>query len=118
MGIFKKLFSPKNQYDMVEWTNLADFLGLDKNLDDDARSEATYFACLKILSESLGKLPLKLLRKTKKHGVIEAKDHPLYNVVRYRPNRFMTATNFWSTTEYSRDPVSYTHLTLPTNSRV
>lgn len=103
MGIFKKFFSPKNKYDMVEWTNLADFLGLDKNLDDDVRSEATYFACLKILSESLGKLPLKLLRKTKKHGVMEAKEHPLYNVVRYRPNRFMTATNFWSTTEYSRD---------------
>ena len=52
-------------YDMTEWTRLADFLGIDKSMDKDARSEATYFACLKILSEAVGKLPLKLLRKTK-----------------------------------------------------
>lgn len=90
-------------YDMSEWTKLADFLGIDKNMDKDARSEATYFACLKILSESVGKLPLKLLRKTKKDGVIEATTHPLYNIVRYRPNKFMTATTFWSYNEQSRD---------------
>ena len=41
-------------------------LGIDKNMDNDERAEATYFACLKILSEALGKLPLKLLRKTKR----------------------------------------------------
>lgn len=90
-------------YDMTEWTKLADFLGIDKSMDKDARSEATYFACLKILSEAVGKLPLKLLRKTKKEGVIEATKHPLYNIVRNRPNKFMTATTFWSYNEYSRD---------------
>lgn len=90
-------------YDKTEWIKLADFLGIDKNMDKDSRSEATYFACLKILSEAVGKLPLKLLRKTKKDGVIEAVKHPLYNVVRNRPNKFMTATTFWSTNEYYRD---------------
>lgn len=89
--------------DISEWLKLADFLGIDKNMDKDARSEATYFACLKILSEAVGKLPLKLLQKTKKDGVIEATKHPLYDVVRNRPNRFMTSTTFWSTNEYSRD---------------
>lgn len=89
--------------DISEWLKLADFLGIDKNMDKDARSEATYFACLKILSEAVGKLPLKLLQKTKKDGVIEATKHPLYNVVRNRPNRFMTSTTFWSTNEYYRD---------------
>lgn len=89
--------------DISEWLKLADFLGIDKNMDKDARSEATYFACLKILSEAVGKLPLKLLRKTKKDGVVEATKHPLYNIVRNRPNRFMTSTTFWSTNEYYRD---------------
>lgn len=89
--------------DISEWINLADFLGIDKNMDKDARSEATYFACLKILSEAVGKLPLKLLRKTKKDGVVEATKHPLYNVVRNRPNKFMTSTTFWSTNEYYRN---------------
>lgn len=89
--------------DISEWLKLADFLGIDKNMDKDARSEATYFACLKILSEAVGKLPLKLLQKTKKDGVIEATKHPLYNVVRNRPNRFMTSSTFWSTNEYYRN---------------
>lgn len=89
--------------DIDEWLKLADFLGIDKSMDKDARSEATYFACLKILSEAVGKLPLKLLRKTKKDGVVEATKHPLYNIVRNRPNRFMTSTTFWSTNEYYRD---------------
>lgn len=101
-NLFKQ-FRTKNTADLSEWMQLADFLGIDKNLDKDTRSEATYFACLKILSESIGKLPFKLYRKTKKNGVIEALDKPLYNVVRNRPNRFMTSTNFWSTIEYNRN---------------
>ena len=90
-------------YDKSEWYQLADFLGLSKDIDKDSRSEATYFACLKILSEAVGKLPLKLLRKTADDGVVEATDHPLYNMVRNRPNRFMTSTTFWSTNEYYRN---------------
>lgn len=99
----KKLFRPKNSYDMTEWYKLADFLGIDKNMDNDERSEATYFACLKILSEAVGKLPLKLLQKTKKNGVVEAIKHPLYNLLRNRPNKHMTATIFKSTVEQLRD---------------
>lgn len=98
----RDMFKPKNTADLTEWYNLADFLGIDKNMDKDERAEATYYACLKILSESLGKLPLKLYRKTKKHGVVEAVDKPLYNVVRNRPNRYTTSTNFWSTIEQNR----------------
>ena len=71
----KGLFGVKN-YDMGEWFKLADFLGIDKSMDKGERAEATYFACLKILSEAVGKLPLKLLQKTKKYGVIEARKHP------------------------------------------
>lgn len=102
MKLFDRFKRVKNTADLNEWYKLADFLGIDKNMDDDTRAEATYFACLKILSEAVGKLPLKLLRKTKKDGVIEATAHPLYNVVRNRPNKFMTSTTFWSTNEYYR----------------
>ena len=69
----KKLFKNNSTgYDMKGWLELADFLALDKETNKDVRSEATYFACLKIISESIGKLPLKLYNKTKKQGVIEA----------------------------------------------
>lgn len=69
----------------------------------DTLSEATYFACLKILSESLGKLPLKLQQQTNEAGVIKAYKHPLYNVLSTRPNPYMTSTHFWSTVEYNRN---------------
>ncbi len=103
MKLVDKFFKPKNTYDMTEWIKLADFLGIDKKLDRDERSEATYFACLKILSEAVGKLPLKLLQQTKKNGVIEARKHPLYNLLRNRPNRYMTSTIFKSTIEQLRN---------------
>lgn len=81
---------------------LINLLGLS-GVSGSAMSEATYFACLKVLSESLGKLPLKLQQVTKDGGVIKAYDHPLYNVLALRPNPYMTATHFWSTVEYNRN---------------
>ena len=86
-----------------EWTALADFLGIDKDLSKDERSEATYFACLRILSESVAKLPFKLMIRTETSGVKEARNHPLFSVIRNRPNKFMTSTTFWSTCEYYRN---------------
>ncbi len=81
---------------------LVDFLNIT-GTDQSVLSEATYFACLKVLAESLGKLPLKLLQLTKDKGVREARDKTLYALVRTRPNRYMTATNFWSTVEQIRN---------------
>lgn len=81
---------------------LIDFLGLT-GTKEKALSEATYFACLKVLSESVGKLPLKLLQHKDNNGVITARGHPLYKVLHDRPNPYMTSTAFWSTIEQNRD---------------
>lgn len=81
---------------------LIDFLGLTKT-KGKALSEATYFACLKVLSESVGKLPLKLLQHKDNNGVITARGHPLYKVLHDRPNPYMTSTAFWSTIEQNRN---------------
>jgi len=69
----------------------------------DTMSEATYFACLKILSESLGKLPLKIQQQTENRGVRKAREHKYYNMLETRPNPYMTATHFWSTVEHNRN---------------
>ena len=97
MGLFKK-----KSAGTVTFQQIVDFLGLG-DVPEDRLSEATYFACLKILSESMGKLPLKLLRKTEQGGVEKAYKHPLYRILAYRPNPYMTATHFWSTVEYNRN---------------
>lgn len=96
-----KAFTDKQDKDTA-MRALLDFLGL-KDTKDSALSEATYFACLKVLSEALGKLPLKLLKHTSKNGVETARGHPLYSVLHDRPNPYMTATSFWATMEQNRN---------------
>lgn len=81
---------------------LIDFLGL-QGTKEDALSEATYFACLKVLSESVGKLPLKLLKHDENGGVVTARGHPIYFALHDRPNPYMTSTTFWSTMEQNRN---------------
>ena len=83
-------------------TNFLDYLGV-RDVPPEALSEATYFSCLKVLSEAIGKLPLKLLQHNDKNGVSTARDHALYKVLHDRPNPYMTATTFWSTVEYNRN---------------
>lgn len=107
MNLFQKIFRAlgfrKSSREIVELNDLYKFLGIDKNTDDSVLSEATYFACMKVLSESLGKLPLKLLRHNEKNGVETARKHPLYHILHDRPNPYMTASTFWSTMEFNRN---------------
>ena len=98
-----KMIFNKSDRQTVELNNLYKFLGIDPDEDERAISEATYFACMKVLSEAIGKLPLKLLRYNDKNGVETARKHPLYYALHDRPNPYMTATNFWSTVEYNRN---------------
>ena len=83
-------------------TQLLDFLGL-RDTSADVLSEATYFACLKVLSEALGKLPLKILQYTDNGGVRVAREHRFYRMLNERPNRFMTASTFWGGAEMHRN---------------
>ena len=87
----------------VELNNLYKFLGIDPDNTDGPLSEATYYACMKVLTEAMGKLPLKLLKHSDNNGVLTAREHPLYYVLHDRPNPYMTATTFWGTVEYNRN---------------
>lgn len=88
--------------DTVTMNQLLDFLNIQGTSEKDL-AEATYFACLKVLSESVGKLPFKLLQVEEKTGSHEAKDNPLYRIMRYSPNPYMNSTIFWSTVEIIRN---------------
>lgn len=98
---WKSIFN-KSDRQIIELNNLYKFLGIDP-IEDKAISEATYFACMKVLCEGLGKLPLKLLKYTSKNGVETARRHHLYYTLHDRPNKYMTSTSFWSTVEYNRN---------------
>ena len=107
MNIFKRFFNKlgfnKSDRATVELNNLYKFLGIDPDKDERVLSEATYFACMKVLSEAIGKLPLKLLKYNEKNGIETARKHALYYVLHDRPNPYMTSSTFWSTVEFNRN---------------
>ncbi|PUF85767.1 MULTISPECIES: phage portal protein [unclassified Geobacillus] len=96
----KRLF--KNETVDMTSPTLLQWLGIDPDTPKDKLSEATYFACLKILAESLGKLPLKMYQNTEK-GIVKSDKMDLYNILKLRPNPYMTSTVFWSTVEMNRN---------------
>ncbi len=93
----------KSDRQTIELNNLYKFLGIDPDKDERVLSEATYFSCMKVLSEAIGKLPLKLLKYNDKNGVETARKHELYHILHSRPNPYMTASTFWSTVEFNRN---------------
>jgi HK97 family phage portal protein len=82
---------------------LLDFLGISSSLRDDALKEATYFACMKVLSESIGKIPIKIMQHTRQTGTLARREHRYYRVLNERPNPYMTATTFWAMMELWRN---------------
>jgi len=55
------------------------------------------FACIDILSRTVGSLPLYLYKRLPGGGKEKARNHPLFNLVRYLPNPEMTAMRYRST---------------------
>lgn len=77
---------------------LLKWLGIEGRQDRQAINEATYFTCLKMLSETMGKLPLKFYQQTEK-GKIRADPNRAARLLLNRPNRIMTPATFWATVE-------------------
>lgn len=80
---------------LLKWLGLS---GASRKL----MSEVTYFTCLKMLAETMGKLPVKFYRKTH-NGVERAEPNDAYKLLSVRPNPLMTPTTFWSTVENNRN---------------
>lgn len=62
---------------------------------DSALRQATVYACVAVLSESIAQLPCMLYRRLPDGGKERATDHPLYPVLHHRPNEWQTAFEFW-----------------------
>lgn len=77
---------------------LLEFLGIDKE-DVKAVNECTYYTCLKILSETMGKLPLKYYRRDESGGLIRAPSTKMSELLSARPNPCMSASTFWTVLE-------------------
>lgn len=81
---------------------LAKMLGVELDgISSDKAREATFFTCLRILTDTVSKLPLKIHRETN-NGVEKANNHYLYSLIKLRPNKYMSASDFWKSVEFNR----------------
>ena len=85
---------------------LLELLGIDPE-DVNVRGKNalkvdTVFACVRILSESVAKLPLKVYQEDDV-GIKKAARHPIYKLLKLRPNPYMSAYDFWKCVEAQRD---------------
>lgn len=98
MGFFnslKNFFIPETADTASE--RIRQWLGIDDDITTPkALAETTYFTCLKVLSETMGKMPLKLYKEDTTGGRVRA---DAVDVLLYRPNSVMTPSTFWSTME-------------------
>ncbi len=76
---------------LLEWLGVGSRRG-------GALGEATYYTCIKMLSETMGKLPLKYYR-TEGDGRIRADPDEGAMLLINRPNPVMTPATFWATVE-------------------
>ena len=81
------------------------------------------FECLEKLSDERAKSDLKLMKEQVKDmdrrgHRIELHLHPHWIDAKYNGDGTWDYTDYTHYSLYSLDAVSYTHLTLPTNSRV
>jgi HK97 family phage portal protein len=61
----------------------------------------TVLACLRILSGSVSKLPLKIYVEDE-NEIKKGTNHYLYSVLKLRPNPYMSASDFWKAIEVQR----------------
>jgi HK97 family phage portal protein len=62
---------------------------------DTAMQVSAFWACVKLLSQTIGSLPIGLFRKLTDGSREEAKDHPLYPILHDQPNADKTSVEFW-----------------------
>ncbi|NFB32666.1 phage portal protein [Clostridium botulinum] len=73
--------------DLSKWTYSSLF---EQGYETDCKKEITYYSCLDILSKSIAKCPLQLKKETDKGETVDKK-HYLYELLRLRPNKNMSA---------------------------
>lgn len=78
-----------------------EWLGI-KGTNKKILSEVTYYTCLKMLSETMGKLPIKYYQQTGK-GKIRAEPTHTHYLLATRPNPIMAPSTFWTTVELNTE---------------
>lgn len=100
MGIFNKLFRRKGAV-IDSPQALSEELGITYDSisgrhisGNKAMRMTTVFGCVRVLSESVGMLPCRLLEQSERNRT-PAYGHNLYRLLNVAPNDYMTSQEFW-----------------------
>ena len=110
MDIFSKLKDKfKNESDQITiglnptWKELREFFRSDiEEISDSKLTSSTYYSCMLIRCNAIAKLSIRLMQEQDKQGSRKAKEHPLYDLLKNRPNPFISAHDFLWATEFQR----------------
>lgn len=86
----------------MEEESFLEWLGIKRKNRSDPVSEVTYFTCLKMMSETVAKMPWKYYQSTDR-GIVEPEMSDVAKLLKVRPNPFMTPTAFWNAVEMNRN---------------
>lgn len=84
----------KRETSINDWKDIYSFAnGYENGLDgNNGLNEATYFACIKAISDTVAKCPFIIQQETDKGDAI-AKEHYLYDLLKLRCNPYMSAVD-------------------------
>lgn len=90
---------PKQSISIRDGKTWSDFFGATSssgksvNVETALKIDAVW-ACVRLISETISTLPLVLYERQADGSRTPAREHPLFNVLRYQPNIHMTSVNY------------------------
>ncbi|WP_458462417.1 phage portal protein [Paenibacillus sp.] len=103
MGIISKLVGRSKAMTMEEFDNqvLSRFrggYGAGMHVDEErALKLITVFSCVRVIAETIATLPLDVFQERPGTGRDKARDHPIHELLHYRPNDEMTSATWRET---------------------
>lgn len=96
MGILTPAFAPQASVSGDTWRRILSSGGSSSSAgitvnEDVAEACSAVFACVRVVSEDVAKLPLILYQRTQDGGKRKATDHPLYWLLHDSPNGWQTS---------------------------
>lgn len=101
MNIFSGLLGKAKNYIINVGTQLLNF-GTYNGITGDPAKIGTVYTCCRVLSDNLARMPLSVFL-TDDNGTREMARHRLTYLLKFRPNNYQNAQQFFSTLEYHRN---------------
>lgn len=113
MGIFAKSINSVKNYTFTDESDFLAALNLaNSDLDPNKLKEAVYFTCMRILTDTMAKIPVKVYKGDEKD-----KKHPVYKLLAVRPNPYMTPSDYAKAVEYNRNHWGHAVVVIDWNKR-